>query len=196
MTDRTSAAANKVLLVVDPQIDFITGSLPVPGAESAMNALAGYIRRHGPEYAHIIVTADRHPMRHCSFKQENGRWPRHCVADSAGASIWPPVMDALLEMPEKVAILHKGENAGVEEYSIFKNREAAEKILRIIEAENAGQIDVCGLAGDVCVADTLCDAMTMAGTAKLNVLTEFSPSIDGGATLGNIILEHGLSCVR
>ena len=33
----------KMLLVVDPQIDFVSGSLPVPGAAEAVIALAHYI---------------------------------------------------------------------------------------------------------------------------------------------------------
>ncbi len=98
---------NKLLLVIDPQIDFITGSLPVPGAESAMNALAGYIRANNADYACIIVTADYHPMCHCSFNTNGGEWPRHCVADSVGAAIWPPIMTGLLETPDKVSFSTK-----------------------------------------------------------------------------------------
>ena len=36
----------KMLIVVDPQIDFISGSLPVPGAAQAMDELATYIKTH------------------------------------------------------------------------------------------------------------------------------------------------------
>ena len=34
----------KMLLIVDPQIDFINGSLPVPLAAEAMNELASYLK--------------------------------------------------------------------------------------------------------------------------------------------------------
>ena len=34
----------KLLLIVDPQIDFITGTLPVGGAAEAMDALAKYVK--------------------------------------------------------------------------------------------------------------------------------------------------------
>lgn len=168
-------------------MDFITGSLPVPGAEKAMNALAEYIRSHNVEYSHIIVTADRHPMHHCSFKSEGGEWPRHCIADSVGAAIWPAVMDGLLDTPDKVIVLHKGEDALREEYSIFKNIAAAERILSILESDNIGQIDICGLAGDVCVADTIRDGIAMKLSQKINVLIDFTPSIDGGNTLDSLI---------
>lgn len=177
---------NKLLLIIDPQIDFISGTLPVPGAETAMDALAQYIRAHGDDYSLIVVTADRHPMRHCSFESEGGEWPRHCVADTVGAAIWPRIMDELLGMPDKVVVLHKGEDAGWEEYSIFKNRQASETIMRIIKADEIGQIDICGLAGDVCVADSIRDFLALKLPQTINILTDFSPSIDGGETLDSI----------
>lgn len=184
---------NKLLLIIDPQIDFITGSLPVPGAEKAMNELSEYIRLHGPEYASVIVTADRHPMRHCSFISEGGKWPAHCVADSVGAAIWPSLMDELFAMPDKVTVLHKGENPATEEYSIFKNKDAAQDIFRIIDSKDIDEIDICGIAGDVCVSDTIRDWMKLGRKPKMRVLTRFSPSIDGGTTLDGLIQEYRLS---
>lgn len=186
----------RLLLIIDPQIDFITGSLPVPGAADAMDSLAEYIRRSGRDYSHVILTADRHPRRHCSFRSEGGEWPEHCVADSTGAAIWPALMEALLEIPDKVIILHKGENADTEEYSILKNREAAGKILSIVNNEGIEQADICGLAGDFCVADSIRDWMKSAGNVRLNILKEFTPSIDGGKTLDSLISKFGLPCTR
>lgn len=179
---------NKLLIIIDPQVDFIVGSLPVPGAEDAMNALSEYLGAHNTDYSDIIVTADRHPMRHCSFKSEGGMWPRHCVADSVGAALWSPIMAELLNCPDKVTVLHKGEDALIEEYSIFKNSFAKERILHILESSNIGQIDICGLAGDVCVADTIRDIIALKLPQKINVLTPFSPSIDGGETLEGLEL--------
>lgn len=66
---------NRLLLIIDPQIDFITGSLPVPGAEQAMNLLSEYLRSNSCDYTHVIVTADRHPsvIVHSNPKAGNGR---------------------------------------------------------------------------------------------------------------------------
>ena len=36
---------NRLLLIVAPQIDFISGSLPVEGAAQAMEGLANYLRK-------------------------------------------------------------------------------------------------------------------------------------------------------
>lgn len=187
---------NKLLLIIDPQIDFIVGSLPVPGAVAAMDSLAEYIRMNSADYSGIIVTADRHPMRHCSFNSEGGEWPAHCVADSAGAAIWPAVMDSLMAVPDIVTVLHKGENPDKEEYSILKNEDAAKRISGVLNDNNITQIDICGVAGDVCVADTIRDWFATDSDAKLNVLKEFTPSIDGGKTLDSLISKHELSCAR
>lgn len=184
---------NKILLIVDPQIDFITGSLPVPGAVDAMDGLAKYITDSGGIYSHIIITADRHPIGHCSFLPCGGPWPRHCVADSQGAAIWPPLMETLYDCPCPVSVLHKGENPGVEEYSIFKNPENAAIICHLIKSSHIGNIDICGLAGDICVAETLRDGLKLIDTAKFNILTRFSPSIDRGETLQALINENDLS---
>lgn len=62
----------KMLLIVDPQVDFITGTLPVPGAAVAMDALAEYVRAHGEEYSVKVVTSDWHPYHHNSFADEGG----------------------------------------------------------------------------------------------------------------------------
>lgn len=106
---------NRLLMIVDPQIDFITGALPVPGAAAAMDALAAYIRDSSETYRHIIVTADRHPFGHCSFIQCGGPWPRHCVHDSIGAAVWQSLMDSLYDFDGVVTFLYKGENPAAEE---------------------------------------------------------------------------------
>lgn len=187
---------NRLLLIIDPQIDFITGTLPVPGAVRAMDSLSEYIYSNASSYCGIIVTADRHPMNHCSCISEGGKWPTHCVADSVGAAIWPAVMDSLMSVKDKVIVMHKGENPDKEEYSILKNPVAAEWINTFIKDHKIDCIDICGLAGDVCVADTIRDWTASADDAELNVLKEFTPSLDGGKTLDSLISKYRLSCAR
>lgn len=176
-----------LLMIIDPQIDFISGTLPVPGAISAMNSLAEYIHKKGQNYSVILITADRHPIRHCSFEQYGGKWPRHCVADSCGAAIWQPILDALYDYNGKIIFLYKGQDEDIEEYSIFKNKSARATILNIIKNEAISKIDICGLTGDICVASTVVDGIDLLGKEKFRILSQFSPSIDGGTTLGHLM---------
>lgn len=60
-----------ILLIVDPQNDFITGTLPVAGAEEKMKLLAQYLQDKAKIYDYICITLDSHTERHCSFT-ENG----------------------------------------------------------------------------------------------------------------------------
>ena len=186
--------SNRILLIIDPQIDFITGSLSVPGAEKAMNKLAEYIKQKGNTYKKIIATADYHPIDHISFEVNGGKWPSHCIADSVGAAIWPSIMDSFLLYAHKIKILHKGDKTNQEEYSIFKNEESAQKLQNIINQEEIDTIDICGLAGDICVADTINDGLSLIENVKFNVLKEFTPSLDGGIVLNSIIEKQNLSC--
>lgn len=178
---------NKMLLIVDPQIDFITGTLPVKGGAEAMDALAEYVLRHGDEYAIRIVTSDWHPYRHCSFDREGGQWPAHCVQHSAGAAIWQTLLEALWQVKGGFTLLYKGTSIDKDEYSILQNEKSAGILLRLITALRIGQIDICGLAGNVCVLNTAKDLKDIVGADKLNILKEFSPSLDDGSALNAFI---------
>ena len=105
-----------MLLIVDPQVDFISGSLPVPGAAVAMDALSEYVCAHGEEYSVKVVTSDWHPYHHSSFADEGGQWPRHCVQHSAGAALWESLLVALNESSDSFQMLYKGDTINQEEY--------------------------------------------------------------------------------
>lgn len=51
---------------------------------------------------------------------------------------------------------------------------------------------MCGIAGDICVADTIRDGLRILGDVRLNLLVRFSPSLDGGKTLDKLISDLGL----
>ena len=180
----------KLLLIVDPQIDFITGTLPVPDAEAAMNALAKYIGENGSGYDLICVTCDRHPLRHISFTNYGGQWPPHCIESSVGAAIWPPVMKALEKQSSPVHFLYKGEKQDKDEYSIFQSDKGAAEMKKYILHSEISCIDICGLAGDVCVANTLRDAIRLYPSLRFCVLERFTASLDGGSTLETLAIRR------
>lgn len=168
------------LVIVDPQVDFITGSLKVPGAVEAMDALAGYLKKDGESYHHIFITCDFHPLSHISFKDQGGEWPLHCVQASVGAAIWPVLMDQLIPLHQKVSIHYKGEDPNRDEYSIFQAEKEAAIIDSIIRKEELTHLDLCGLAGDVCVQTTLKDALRLFPDIRFRILEDFTASLDGG----------------
>lgn len=183
----------KMLLIVDPQNDFISGLLPVPHAQEAMEALGAYISDNKDKYYCKVVTTDWHPYRHCSFQPQGGQWPIHCVSNTVGAAIYPALVAPLNESSGLLKVLRKGVYEDREEYSIFKNHASANTLKQLITVLEISQIDLCGLAGDVCVLDTLKDGIEQYGKKLFRVLTEFSPSLDGGKSLEAFIKDNGIS---
>ncbi|MBO4331837.1 MAG: isochorismatase family protein [Paludibacteraceae bacterium] len=179
----------KLLLIVDPQIDFISGSLSVGGADEAMKKLGEYIGQHDGEYVLKVVTTDWHPYHHCSFKDQGGPWPAHCVQNTIGAAISEHLVAPLNETKGDFCVLRKGDNESTEEYSIFKN--SYSKIMLGQMIKDMDQVDVCGIAGDICVLNTLKDGIALYGKEKFNVLTDFCPSLDGGKALSDYLKELG-----
>jgi len=179
----------KLLLIVDPQYDFINGSLPVPGAQACMDELAEFIRKKDGEYVCKAVTMDWHPWNHCSYVDRGGEWPRHCVQHTHGAAVYDPVFQAVNQTQGDVLMLTKGTDSEREEYSIVKNQVSADKLLGYILYHGIEKIDVCGIAGDVCVLNTLKDLVVAHLKDRLEVLQEYAPSLDGGKALSEFIHE-------
>lgn len=82
---------DKILLIVDPQVDFISGSLAVEGAKEKMDALASALQNGEIDCDYVMVTKDFHPSNHCSFKENGGHWPPHCVKGTTGSCIYAPL---------------------------------------------------------------------------------------------------------
>lgn len=182
----------RMLLIVDPQLDFISGSLPVPGAAEAMDALARYVADHGDDYVVRLVTSDWHPFNHCSFAHRGGPWPAHCVQHSAGAAVWQPLLEALYRTRGAFTMLYKGNRVERDEYSIMQNEESASVVARLIAALQIDRIDLCGLAGNICVLNTARDLLTLCGPEMLHILTDYAPSLDDGSELSAFVRDNHL----
>ncbi|WP_329905361.1 isochorismatase family protein [Porphyromonas pogonae] len=162
-----------VLLIVDPQIDFISGSLAVEGAAQAMDKLAVWMKANHHLYQSIVITMDQHPADHCSFEREGGIWPPHCVRYSVGAAIYPvitSVVSDLMAQGYPVEYVEKATRREVEEYSAFANHVPASFTL-------AEKIYVAGIAGDYCVKQSVEDLALHGLGKKLELLEDFIPYI-------------------
>lgn len=184
----------KLLLIVDAQYDFLEGgSLPVNGSTEKMNKLVEHIEKNN--YDIVVFTADWHPHSHCSFTDNGGQWPMHCVQHTHGASIFQPLLNSAFATSKEVKILTKGDITKKEEYSLMDNFHSSKSFLRLVNRNNIDQIDACGIAGDICLANTISGLIKCGLKDKLNVLTEFSPSLDDGTVLRNLVSENGLKSI-
>jgi nicotinamidase/pyrazinamidase len=139
------------LLLIDVQNDFVAGgTLAVPGGEEVVPVLNGWIAAFEDAGFPVIYSRDWHPPDHCSFVEQGGPWPAHCVQETEGADFV-----AGLDMREDAVVVSKAMDPDKEEYSDFADGTLAE-ILREI---GVSRLFVGGLATDYCVRATVLDAL-------------------------------------
>ena len=159
------------------------GTLPVQGALARMAALATYLRETDlAYYDKIYVSLDWHPINHCSFAEQGGPWPPHCVGYTADALVTDSVLDELKRwmLAGKVEFIRKGEDVEQDEYSALDNEAVAAHLA--YELRRADRLDVCGVVGTVCVQNTLKGLIEKAIDAdKITVLTAFTAQFDAEA---------------
>lgn len=190
----------KTLLVVDPQNDFITGSLAVSGASEAIKNLVENIKTNN--YDRLIVTLDWHPFDHYSFVSSGGVWPPHCIQHTWGSAICPELSDVLIEQYDNfdmMSFVTKGSLYSQEEYGAFDlelpnlSGMGIWKLNRVTKDKN-NPIYVAGIAGDFCVYHTVKNLIKL-GFTNIILLKDCIASIDGGSKLGELIKVENLLCV-
>jgi nicotinamidase/pyrazinamidase len=170
---------SKVLILIDPQNDFIDGgSLAVNGSKAKMIALAEYINNHAKDYDFIIASADFHPFTHCSFKKNGGIWPLHCLQHSEGAAIFQPILDAIDKTGIEFHVLTKGIDEDHEEYSVLKNTKSLIHMQGLIHSHKIEEVDFCGIADIYCVKDSISDFHREFPNVKISVFPEFVGYMD------------------
>ena len=97
------------------------------------------------------------------------------------------LMEALEKYAGKVAFLYKGEDISRDEYSIFCSEKGKGDLDKIFKENEISEIDICGLAGDVCVASTLTDALTLYPAIRYKLLPYYTASLDNGEKVAQMI---------
>lgn len=170
----------KLLLIVDPQNDFITGSLAVQGAKKIIAPICEWVDIAKKQGFDICVTLDWHPKDHCSFEV----FPPHCIATTQGAEVANIIQHSLHNY--QVHKVYKGTEKSVEEFSGVKH------IRSILHLESYDEIIVCGIAGDYCVYDTVLELCELGLADKITIDINAIASIDGGTRLLELITERDL----
>lgn len=147
------------LLIVDVQNDFLSGgSLAVPGADAILPTLVTYIASFTASSLPVVASRDWHPANHCSFLEQGGKWPAHCVAGSPGAEFPQDLL-----FPEDVLVISKAVTAEKEAYSAFQNTDLNTQLNKL----GVHRLFIGGLATDYCVFETVKDAITLEYTVLI-----------------------------
>jgi nicotinamidase/pyrazinamidase len=135
-----------VLVIVDFQNDFITGSLAITGAENLVTVINDYIRT----FRKVLVSRDHHKPGHPSFVDQSGPWPDHCVDGTFGMEI-----HSSIEYTDGIEVAYIDKGWDEEAYSAFDGTD----ITGMLRDINAKRLFICGLATDYCVKATVLDAL-------------------------------------
>ncbi len=141
------------LLIVDVQVDFLpAGSLAVPAGDEVVTPLNGWIARFTAANLPVFATRDWHPPNHCSFREQGGTWPAHCVARRRGAEF-----AAKLALPATAQVISKAMRPEADAYSGFQGTDLDVQLRRA----QIRRLFVGGLATDYCVFHTVNDALRL-----------------------------------
>jgi nicotinamidase/pyrazinamidase len=150
-SDSVQPRLGDALVLVDVQNDFLPGgSLAVPGGEAVIPVLNRWIDRFLDAGLPIFATRDWHPVDHCSFVEQGGPWPPHCVANTPGAAF-----SRDLHLPPDVPVNSKAMRPEKEAYSDFEDTDFGSQL----RALGVTRLFIGGLATDYCVRATVLDAL-------------------------------------
>ncbi len=138
------------VLIVDVQNDFCPGgALAIEEGDRVIPVLNEWLRRAASTGAYIVASRDWHPADHCSFTDQGGTWPPHCIRETPGAAFHPA-----LALPNDAWIISKGAAQERDNYSAFDGTALADQL----REAGVERLWVGGLAQDVCVKWTVLDA--------------------------------------
>ncbi len=192
---------NRMLIIVDPQIDFTTGSLATAKGPASMDYLAKALNDGAwKNYGWIIVTQDAHPANHCSFIEQGGVFPPHCVQGTEGMNVYPALQEVLTTIGQNCHNIHymqKGDLAEKEEFSIFQNEKSGLKLSETIKEMGFEGIDICGIATDYCVYETTKDLMEFYPAKQIRIVTNCLAAVDDNDTkLADLMKENGIEGIE
>jgi nicotinamidase/pyrazinamidase len=148
-----------VLIVVDVQDDFISGSLRAHDAQSILQPLNAAIHIAESMGMLVVFTKDWHPPEHWSFKVNGGPWATHCIMNSEGAKL-----STSLRIPASSVVLEFGVDPGTFGYSPLENP----ALDLIVRSPRVRTVYVTGIALEYCVQAT-CRAVLTRGKRTVAV---------------------------
>lgn len=139
------------LIVVDVQNDFLpAGALAVAQGDAVVPVLNRYLVEFERRGLPIFATRDWHPLGHCSFREQGGPWPPHCIAETRGAEFAPG-----LALPKSARVVSKAVGAEADAYSGFEGTDLALQLQQL----GCTRVFIGGLATDYCVRASTLDAL-------------------------------------
>lgn len=149
------------LVVVDVQNDFAHphGNLHVDGGEQVLPPVNDEVAAARGSGALVVYTQDWHPQSTPHFAKDGGAWPTHCVQGTWGAAFHD-------DLEVNGPVIQKGAGgedgySGFTEQAPHGGQEQPTGLEALLQQRHIEQLVVVGLAQDVCVKETVLDALRL-----------------------------------
>lgn len=167
---------SNILVVVDYQNDFVTGSLGFPAAKAIENALSDKIKSHWDNGGTVIFTYDTHGENYLNTVEGNNLPIEHCIRGTDGWSLHGKVQ----EMHDFGVVNHK------QYFDIFKNTFGSLMLTEVINKIKAEcgceekdiNIEFCGVVSNICVISNAIIAKSTVPEANISVNSKLCKSND------------------
>lgn len=113
----------KALIIVDMQNDYCEGGSM---AYKKSLKIIPKINRLRDDFPFVIFTRDLHSENHCSFKQNGGKYPKHCIQGTYGSDIHKDIISKFDDI-----IINKGTLTEYDSDSIFYDASDIDKLTKL-----------------------------------------------------------------
>lgn len=155
----------KILVIVDPQNDFIRGSLAAENGEEVAERLATYVKNTILIYDKLFITLDTHFADYAQTREGKKLPVPHCVKYTPGWCVDKEIMDAITTKDNKKYTF-------IEKYS-FGSNELTYQIRSLLMSKNIDDKDldimIMGFDTDICVINNAILCRNAFPEAKITV---------------------------
>jgi len=155
--------SKKILVVIDCQNDFITGSLASEEAQKKVPNIVKKIKEFDGDY--IFMTRDTHHKNYLLTREGKNLTVAHCIKDTWGWEIEDSVAEAFTErIGDSTNVV-----GSIIDKPTFGSCKLAAEICDIVGIDNV-EIEFCGFCTDICVvSNALLVKATVFETADIKV---------------------------
>ena len=153
----------KILLVVDYQVDFVSGALGFAGAELLDRPIAEKIKECGK--GNVFYTLDTHFDNYLDTKEGKNLPVPHCIKGTAGWEVYGETKQALFDA-DAVCIEKRS-------FGIDLTDETLSKLPRAVDS-----VEIVGLVSNICVISNAVILNTLYSDAEITVDAALTASFD------------------
>lgn len=167
------------LIVVDYQVDFVSGSLGFKGAEAFDDEIVEKIREYRENGGDVIFTLDTHTKDYLKTYEGKHLPVKHCIAGRKGHRLFGMVAAEVM-----------GDDIVIE-----KNSFGSSRLLGVLAKKNYDIVELCGLVSNICVISNAIIAKTALPEAEIIVDSSLTASSDSDLHNKALDVMKGLQIV-